>query len=79
MLYSEDLIAMDIQNCICQKYLRLTVLLPLKTIQKMQWVSQNVNGGTDGGAEGLFKGEIEPSGRGLQQLLELQEFVIVLF
>lgn len=42
-------------------------------------MSQNVNGGTDGGAGGPFKGEIEPSGRGLQQLLELQESVIVLF
>lgn len=59
--------------------MRITVLSPLKTIQKMQWVSQNVNGGTDGGAEGPFKREIEPSGRGLQQLLELQESVIVLF
>lgn len=59
--------------------MRITVLSPLKTIQKMQWVSQNVNGGTDGGAGGPFKGEIEPSGRGLQQLLELQESVIVLF
>lgn len=40
---------------------------PLKTIPNVQQVSQNVNDGADTG--GPFRGEVEPSGKSLGQLL----------